>query len=270
MGEGIFKGSDAWNTAVLRIAGPQIQYLAVHDYTSVTENSKASDPRLAMMDRAAAYEHNYLHMADLMQQNAPGRAIKLIVNEWNLFYSADVIQSMEGAVYASRMMNGFERDGGIVEANSISDLLNGWPGGIIQASRDRVYGTAQYYAVKLYSDHLAADRLGLDMHSPELSAGIPALDAVAGHSADGKRLYVKISNADAVHATQITLRVAGFAHAPSAEVELLAAASPQQRNSFSRPDLVVPKTRSLHCEEACTVDLPADAVAVVTLTARGK
>ncbi|WP_419805535.1 alpha-L-arabinofuranosidase C-terminal domain-containing protein [Terriglobus sp.] len=270
VGEGIFPGSDAWNSAVLRIAGPQIQYLAVHDYTTLAENSKAPDPRNAMMARAGAYERNYRHMGDLLQQNAPGRDIKLIVNEWNLFYGADVIQSMEGAVYASRMMNGFERDGAVVEANSISDLLNGWPGGIIQASRDRVYGTAQYYAVKLYNDNLAADRLRAEVQSPELGAGLSAVDAVAGHSADGKRLFVKLSNADAAHSIRTTLRVTGFEHGPNATVQLLSAADPHQRNSFSHPIAVAPVTRPLHCSAACAVTLPPDSIAVVTLTASGR
>jgi alpha-N-arabinofuranosidase len=66
---------------------------------------------------------------------------------------------MEGAVFASRMMNGFERDGAVVDSNAISDLLNGWVGGIIQASRDRVHGTWQYYTIEMYSRHLGTERL---------------------------------------------------------------------------------------------------------------
>ncbi len=282
VGEGIFKGDSTWNSTVLRVAGPEIQYLAVHDYTSVAENSKAADPRNAMMARATAFEQNYRHIGDLIQANAPGRNIKLIVNEWNLFYGADVIQSMEGAVYASRMMNGFERDGGIVDANSISDLLNGWVGGVIQASRDRVYGTAQFYAVKLYSDHLAADRLQANIVSPELIPGLPALDAVAGHSADGTRLLVKLSNADPAHALRTTLDITGFPHTSTATLQLLAAphplssavpstllttAAPHPRNSFSNPTTLTPATSTLRCPQTCTVTLPPDSVAVLTLTA---
>lgn len=267
VGEGIFKGSDTWNSTVLRIAGPEIQYLAVHDYTSLAENRDAADPRSAMMARAAAYERNYRHMADLLQQHAPGRNIKLIVNEWNLFYGADVIQSMEGAVYASRMMNGFERDGDTVEANSISDLLNGWVGGVIQASRDRVYGTPQFYAVKLYSDHLPADRLNVEIASPNLQPGVPALDAVAGHSADGRRIFLKLSNADATHAIKTVLAVTGFRARNTAVLEMLSSTGTGQRNSFANPEAVVPRTRPLRCRQTCTVDLPPDSVAVVTLTA---
>ena len=159
VGEGIFPESDAWNSAVLRIAGADVQYLAVHDYSSAGQNAKAANSRNTMMARAGEFEANYRHIGDLIRQSAPGRQIKVIVNEWNLFYNADVIQSREGAVYASRMMNGFERDGDIVDANAISDLLNGWVGGIIQASRDRVYGTPQFYAVQMYRDHLGTERL---------------------------------------------------------------------------------------------------------------
>ena len=270
VGEGIFPGSDAWNSAVLRIAGPEIQYLAVHDYTSLAKNSKAADPRATMMGRAGKYEANYRHMADLVQANAPGRNIHLIVNEWNLFYGADVVQSMDGAVYASRMMNGFERDGDVVEANSISDLLNGWIGGVIQASRDRVYGTAQFYAVKLYSDAVTADRLSAKVDSPELAQGVAAVDAVAGRTADGGQIYVKLSNADATHAIRTTLTVTGFAYGKNASMQLLSSADPRQRNSFSRPNDLTPVTRSVRCAASCVVELPPDSVAVVTLTAVGR
>jgi alpha-N-arabinofuranosidase len=195
VGEGVFEGSDLWNSSVLKIAGPEIQYLAVHDYTSVAQNAKAADPRAAMMGRPAEYEKNYRHMADLIHSTAPDHDIKLIVNEWNLFYGSNIIQSMDGAVYASRMMNGFERDGDIVEANSISDLLNGWVGGVIQASRDRIYGTAQYFALKMYSEHLGTDRLFAEVTTPELAPGIKTVDAVATRSADGSEIFIKISNA---------------------------------------------------------------------------
>lgn len=268
VGEGVLNGSDAWNTTILRIAAPQIQYLSVHDYDLLSDNSSAADPRGAMMVRPVTFEKNYRHMRDLIQQVVPGSNIKLIVNEWNLFYSTAVMHSMEGAVYAARMMNGFERDGDIVEANSISDLLNGWVGGVVQASRDRVYGTTEFYALKLYSDNLAVDRLRTDITSPEFTPGATAVDAVAGHSADGSRLYLKLSNADATHAMRTSIAVTGFAHVGSATVQLLSSADTHQRNSFTQPNAVVPVTRAIRCGATCLVELPPDSVAVVTLTAK--
>ncbi len=266
VGEGIFGGSDAWNSAVLKIAGSEIQFLAVHDYSSVTQNAKAQNPRDAMMGRPSEYEANYRHMADLIRLDAPGRNIKLIVNEWNLFYDAATIQSMDGAVYASRMMNGFERDGDIVDANSISDLLNGWVGGIIQASRDRVYGTAEYYAVQMYSHALGTDRLHADVVSPELGQ-TKAVDAIATRSADGRELYVKVSNADPSQKVATTISLDHFRYAKEAEALVLAASTPGERNSFEDPNRLLPVETRLDCSQTCTVELGPDSVAVLTFHA---
>ena len=265
VGEGIFPNSDAWNTAVLRIAGADIQYLAIHDYTSASQNAGAANPRATMMSRAGEFETNYRHIGDLIDRTAPDRGIKLIVNEWNLFYGADVIQSMEGAVYASRMMNGFERDGAIVDANCISDLLNGWVGGVIQVDRDRIYGTPQYYAVKLYSEHLGTDTLRTEIASPKLQDGTPAVDAVATRSTDGSQLFVKISNADTNRTVSTRIDLNGFTHSRKATLDILHASDPIQRNTFADPVAVVPHEKVVECSAVCVIELPPDSVAVLTL-----
>ncbi len=268
VGEGIFLNSDAWNSAVLRIAGPEIQYLAIHDYTAASQNAISPNARNAMMARAGEFEANYRHTGDLIRQLAPGHDIRLIVNEWNLFYDAATIQSMEGAVYASRMMNGFERDGEIVEANAISDLLNGWVGGIIQASRDRVYGTPEFYAVELYSHHLGTDRLAMNLTSPTLAGGLQAIDAVATRSRDGSEIFLKLSNADPLHSILTLAAVDGVSDLGQVELELLRASVEHARNSFATPKQVVPTKQRLRCTHTCTIDVPANSVAILTFRLR--
>ncbi len=285
VGEGAFDtGSDAWDSTVLRIAGPSIQYLAVHDYTSVKKNASSPYPREAMMARAGEFERNFRHIGDLIHQFAPEHPIKLIVNEWNLFYDAATIQSMDGAVYASRMMNGFERDGDVVAANAISDLLNGWVGGIIQASRDRVYGTPQFYTVKMYGDHLGTDRLETTVASPTLDGGLEAVDAVATRTSDGAATFIKLSNADPLRTIPVTLDVQGAAALGEAKLELLAAVSRpapgsthpsafvagQGVNTFAAPRQVVPSPQAVHCARSCKFTLPPRSVAVLTLRGRGR
>jgi len=256
--------ADDWNSTVLKIAGPAIDYLAIHDYTSFTENAVASDPRAQMMGRAGEFEANHRHTGELVAMLTPGRNIKLIVNEWNLLYSADVVESMEGAVYASRMMNGFERDGDVVNANCISDLLNGWVGGIIQASRDRVYGTAQYYAFRMYSDHLGSERLFAEVTSPELQPGVKVLDAVVTRSEDGLRIFAKMSNADREHTLKVSVDLGSFSYAPDVQAAILSTTDPTKRNTFNNPDAVKPIHRDLLCSGVCTIEMPADSVAVLT------
>ncbi len=255
---------DAWNSAVLRIAGSEIQYLAVHDYTSAADNAKLPEPRSAMLGRAGEYEANYRHMGDLIQRLAPGRGIKLIVNEWNLFYDAATIQSMEGAVYASRMMNGFERDGDIVEANSISDLLNGWVGGILQVGRDCIYGTPQFYAVQLYSRRLGTELVGMTMTSPKIAGGLQALDAAATRAGSGAEVYLKVSNADTTRSITTAIDVGGQKGLGAVTLDLLTARGGKSRNSFSAPEAVVPTESILQCSDTCRVDLPPNSVAVLT------
>ena len=269
VGEGIMPQQDAWNSAVLRIAGAAINYLAIHDYTSSFKDAQAANARAEMMDRPMQFEQSYRHTATLIGKFAPGRGIKQIVNEWNLFYDAQTIQSMEGAVYASRMMNGFERDGDTVEANCISDLLNGWVGGILQSTRDRIYGTAEFYAVSLYAHYLGTDRLRTEVASPVLAPGILSVDAVATRSADGTKIFVKLANADRAHSVPVRLSERSFPHQRAAELTILNASPTDTRNSFAHPDALKPHTSTLLCAGACTFGMPPDSVAVLTLFKAG-
>ena len=266
VGEGIMPEQDSWNSAVLRIAGPEIDFLSIHDYTTLSQNASAPNPRAAMMARAGEFERSYHHTGDLIAKLAPSRNIRQIVNEWNLFYDAATIQSMEGAVYAARMMNGFEREGDTVEANCISDLLNGWVGGIIQASRDRVYGTAQFYALKLYADHPGTDRLATTLVSPDLAPGVKSIDAVATRSADGAKLFLKVSNAGREKATSLHIAIKAFPHTHTATLDLLHASTLTKRNSFSKPNALAPTRTAVPCTETCSLTLPPDSVAVLTFT----
>ena len=43
--------------------------------------------------------------------------------------------------------------------SAVSDLVNGWPGGIIQAGRHGVFVTPIYLVNRLYAQRLGAERL---------------------------------------------------------------------------------------------------------------
>lgn len=253
-----------WNTTLLKIAGSRIDYLAIHDYTELSENANAANPHAQMMERASEFEASHRQTGELIARLVPTRPIKLIVNEWNLFYPVDVIESMDGAVYASRMMNGFEREGGIVEANCISDLLNGWIGGVIQVSRNRLYGTSQYYAIKLYNDHLGTERLFAEVNSPELAPGIKSVDAVVTRSADKRKVFVKMSNADKQHAVAVAVDLGNFAYRQQVNASVLRASDSAQRNTFAHPDAIIPIEQTLRCSGLCKYSLPAASVVVLT------
>lgn len=268
VGEGTFPGSDEWNGTVARITGPDIQFLAIHDYTSVAQNAKEKDPRAAMMARAKEFTEHYQHTGEVVRQAYSGHPIKFIVNEWNLFYDAQTIQSMDGAVYAARMMNGFERQGDLVEAHCISDLLNGWVGGVIQATRDRVIGTSQYEVLKMYRDVLGTVRVAETTVGPELQQGVPALDAVATRSADGSTIYVTVSNAGLHQDVRTSISVQNFAITRDAQVMMLAEAEPSKINRFDQAPALLARGSTLRCRNTCTVTLMPDSVLTIVLHRR--
>ena len=106
---------------------------------------------------------------------------------------------MEAALYGARLMNVFERSSPLVAMTAESDLVNGWPGGIIQASGPRLFVTPLYHVNQLYNGHRGRDRLKVTVEGPTFDTskegtGVPVLDAVASRSADGSELYVKVVN----------------------------------------------------------------------------
>lgn len=266
VGESSMPDAAAWNSSVIQILGNDVDYLAVHDYTTRT---KDQNNRTTMMARPLEYESRYKEMHELIKHLSPNHPVPFVVNEWNLFYPSSVIQSMEGAVYASRIMNAFERSSEQVSMSAVSDLIDGWVGGIIQSSRDRVYVTPQFYAIELYGSHLGKDRVAVKAESPMLSSGggpqsTPAVDAVASRTADGRSLFVKLSNADAAHEIRTKLTLTGAKFAESVEEIVLSAQDGKVQNSFTNPDTIHPVSSVIHCKTTCEMVMPPDSVAVLT------
>ena len=203
-----------WNRTVLRRAGSTIDYLSIHHYYGTRE--MAGDP-LNLMARPLHYERFYQDVGALIRELVPSRPIKLAINEWGLAMPVEQAYSMDAALYAGRMMNVFERSSDLVAFTSVSDLVNGWTGGIIQASRHGVFVTSIYLVNKLYSEHLGKDRLAIAVQSPVFDSSregraVPFLDATASRSADGKQLFLKAVNTDRSEglATQISIKGASI------------------------------------------------------------
>ena len=76
---------DDWNAAVLKVAGPAIDYLAIHNYVSSVQTASAPNRHAQLMAQAAVFEASYRRTGELAARLAPDRGIKQIVNEWNLF-----------------------------------------------------------------------------------------------------------------------------------------------------------------------------------------
>jgi alpha-L-arabinofuranosidase len=260
-----------WNRTVLEIAGRNIDQLAVHHYYGLSE--MADDPR-NLMARPLFYERFYAQMARLMREVIPARRITLVINEWNTSLPVPRQHSMESALYGARLMNVFERSGDIVEMTAVSDLVNGWSGGIIQASRHDVFVTPTYLVIRLYNEHLGRDRLATRVVSPTFDTSkegtrIPVLDVVSSRSADGRQLFVKAVNTSHDRTLKTRLEVAGAIVGANGTMQIVTGASLAVANSFQTPNAVTVRSSSVRSGARFTVDLPPHSVSVLTLPLSG-
>jgi len=255
-----------WNGTILKLAGPHIDYLAIHHYYGTSE--MAGDP-LNLMAHPLSYERFYKQVGDLIHRLVPGRPIKLAINEWNTSLPVPRQHSMESALYAARLMNVFERSD-VVAMSAVSDMVNGWSGGVIQASRDNLFVTPTYLVNELYNRHLGAQRVTTRVSSPTFDTtregrGVPYLDVVASRSADGKHIFIKAVNTDAQRTLRTSVRIGGVHVASNAVMETISADSMTSANSFATPHTVSLHQKTIKTGPNFVIDFPQHSVSVITL-----
>jgi alpha-N-arabinofuranosidase len=256
-----------WNRTVLTIAGRNIDYLSVHHYYGDAE-SKGDINNLRA--RPMHYEQFYRQMQQMIRELVPGRQIKLAVNEWNTTFPPPRQHSMESALYAARLMNVFERTGDVVQMSAVSDLVNGWTGGVIQASRHGIFVTPTYLVNALYASHLGSDRLLSTLQGPTFDStlegqAVPTIDAVVSRSADGKRIFIKAVNTDPANSIMTKVSLTGTTVARPGKIETLSSEDLLAANDFSHPDAVHVTASQIEVGPSFTVALPSHSVSVITL-----
>jgi len=174
---------------------------------------------------------------------------------------------MESALYGARLMNVFERMGRVVEMSAVSDLVNGWPGGIIQAGRDDVFVSPIYLVNQLYNEHRGDVRLACIVDSPTFDTSregvkIPYLDVVVTRTADGKKIFIKAVNTSPTSGLVTTINT----EATKAEMQTITAPSLNIHNDFVWPNAISIDTKAIKIARPLTVTLPKHSVSVITLT----
>jgi alpha-N-arabinofuranosidase len=256
-----------WNRTVLTIAGNNIDYLAVHHYYGERE-MKGDIHNLSA--HPLRYEGFYRQMQQMIHELVPGRDIKLAINEWNTSLPLPRQHSMESALYAARLMNVFERSGDLVQMTAVSDMVNGWSGGIIQASRHAVFITPTYLVNQLYASHLDRERLSSTLEGPAFDStlegtAVPAVDAVASRSSDGSQIFIKAVNTDSRNVITTKISLTGTSISKHAKIETLNSDSLTTPNDFSHPDSVHMSANQIEAGQSFTVTLPEHSVSVITL-----
>jgi alpha-L-arabinofuranosidase len=259
-----------WNRTVLRAAGQNIDYLAIHHYYGRRE--MRGDP-LNLMARPLFLQRFYTSVQQLIGELGLSGRVKLAINEWGLDLPSERQYSIEPALYGARLMNVFERSGEIVEMSAVSDLVNGWPGGIIQAGRHSVFVSPLYLVNQLYAEHRGDQRLATTVNSATFNTSregtnIPYLDAVAARTADGKTIFIKAVNTNRTSSLLTTITIQGAVPAARAEIKTLTAPSLNASNDFARPNAVSVQTRTVPSGPRFNVTLPQHSVSVIVMRTR--
>ena len=232
-----------WNRTVLRAAGDHIDYLAIHHYYGRHE---AGNDWSKMMARPLFFERFYREVGELLRELGLEGRVKLAINEWGLDLPTERQYSMEAALYGARLMNVFERSGELVEMSAVSDLGNGWPGGIIQAGRHNVFVTPIYLVNQLYNTHRGDVRLAADVVNADV-------DATASRSGD--TIFIKAVNTSPTDSLTTTISVRGLTPIGSARLETL-----------EEPGVI--KTRSTRIGNQFVVTLPKKSVSIISIKIR--
>jgi alpha-N-arabinofuranosidase len=175
--------------------------------------------------------------------------VKLAINEWGLDLPPERQYSTEAALYGARLMNVFERSGELVAMSAVSDLVNGWPGGIIQASRHAVFVTPIFLVNQLYSEHRGDVRIAANVTGPYL-------DATASRS--GKKIFIKAVNTNGASSITTTITLQGFVPAGRAEMNIIRGRALNVEN------------RTIPAGQRFVVTFPQKSVSVITLSGNSK
>ena len=258
----------AWNRTVMRLAEGRIDYLALHHYYS--QRDMGGDLR-NLLARPLHYERWYGELDAVLREVAPdGRPTAGDQRVGSRPAGVTAVLHL-GALYAARLMNVFERRSDMVGMSAVSDLVNGWPGGIIQASRHDVFLTPIYLVNRLYATHLGAERLSATVEGPTVTStregrDVPVLDAVATRSADGRTISIKAVNTDLERPLRTRISLRGARVAASATLERVVAGSLVAANGFRTPNAVRVTRESVSVRNGFVLDLPRHSVSVLTLT----
>jgi len=182
--------------------------------------------------------------------------------------------SIEAALYAARLMNVFERNSDFISMTAVSDLVNGWPGGIIQASRHGLFVTPIYLVNQLYREHQGAERLAVTVQSPTFDTtregkNVPSLDAVASRNASGSELFLKAINVHPTRALDVEVQIDGHKLEFRGELSLITANAPGAFNSFRTPNAISIRRSEIPVASHFRLRLPKQSIAVLRLKPAG-
>ncbi len=276
-----------WNETVLREAGDLINYLSFHLYQPShngwhTDNDPEALYHIVCAAPLSA-EQDIQRLAEFIHLAAPGKGIKVALDEWNLWPAPPedavskhgVQYTMRDALYAAGMLNVFQRQCKNLTLANLAQMVNVLP--LIVTNQRQSYATPIYYPFEMYR-HMEPVAMEVELDSPfyesqalgniEAMEKVPYIDVSATKSRSGSRVVLGIINRHPTRRVDLSVRLHGFDDLQPKIGWLLRHSDPLAENSFASPENVKAKEvdlRQIGKKSRFTLDLPPCCVAVVAL-----
>jgi alpha-N-arabinofuranosidase len=247
----------AWTDTLMRLAGSQMDGLALHYYTIATGDwrKKGSATQFGKPQYFSALG-NTLKMEELVERHSaimdkydPAKRVGLIVDEWGIWTDVEPgtnpgflyqQNSMRDAIIAALNLHIFQAHADRVAGANIAQMVN-----VLQAmiltEREKVVLTPTYHVFEMLRVHQGAASLPVELRTPDLAQSlvkIPTVSASASRDAAGK-VHLSLVNTDPDAAAAISCELEGAAAGPVTG-RILTAASMTSHNTFDAPHTVEP------------------------------
>ncbi len=276
-----------WNETVLRSAAASFDYLSFHIYHPEKEGWGAPlDEEVlhrilcaAPLDVAAIIAR----MAAQIEALAPRRAIRVALDEWNIWPTPPegaatmhrVNYTMRDALYVAGMLNVFHRSARTLAIANLAQLVNVLP--LIVTDAERAIPTAIYFPFLMYRE---MQRLALStlVHSPSFDTpglanisarnGVPYLDVSATRDVQGGRMTIAFVNRHPGRPARVAVKLAGRREWSATHARVLAGKHPLESNTLDAPSRLAPREIELpgFHQGRFNLSLPAASLTVVTLS----
>lgn len=235
--------------------GWNIEGLSLHNYVapsavplidSSTDFGEAA--YAALLSRSYSTERMVAAHSTIMDKYDPQKKVLLAVDEWGAWLKPlpgkpmmflRQQNSLRDALSAAIHLNGFARHADRVKLANIAQMVN-----VIQSmiltDGDKMLLTPTYHVFRMYVPFQDAELVPVKLDAGTYrfaDSVVPQVDAVAAKGKDGS-LWLALVNTDATR--PITVSPAG-GKALSAKGEVLTAGKVNAINTFTAPDMVVPK-----------------------------
>ncbi|MCX7015969.1 MAG: DUF1080 domain-containing protein [Candidatus Sumerlaeota bacterium] len=236
-----------WNRVLIERCADLVDYLSIHYYEK--PDNFADGPR--------KYEEFFRQTGQLIAASANPK-MKLFVSEWNAQCT-----NWRTGLYAAGLLNAFERSDAVEIASPALFLRHvsaaKWDNAFINFDHRTWFPAPNYVAMKLWRDHYAPRRLGIE-------GDCGPLNAAASVSEDGKTVYFKTVNPQA-EAVEVELTIAAGFEADKAEFQLVNPGDLAARNTLDEPHKIQPKPAAAKIEgHRVRFSMPPLSAGVVTIS----